>query len=210
MKDSSQNIFIFLFVLLLTSSCINLREPYPSINYYTLNQEPTMLGKLQTSDKVVLLRRITVNEALNSPQILITTNKTNIQRLFYHRWISDVSSLTDDFIATRLNKSGLLSNGVIRSSSAAYPDYIIEPHLINMVAHSSLNNVTEENFVTIEIKVDLLRRDTNNNLQIVHSNTYKQTYIRNNQEIKYISDAYSKIFSITVDNIIADLSNILN
>lgn len=203
-------VIISILLLVIFTGCINLREPYPQIEYYTLNQEPSLLHDLPKKESKVMVRNIIVNESINTPHLLINWDASRVQKLFYHRWISDLSSLSTDFFITRLNQCGLLNFGVIRSGSIATPEYIIEPHLIEMAAYNTEMPNSGENYVEIELKVDVLKRMPNNNLDIVFSNIYKQKFIRKKVEIKYIPDSYSKIFSIAVDNVISDLSNLLN
>ncbi|MDT3739504.1 MAG: hypothetical protein RO257_08395 [Candidatus Kapabacteria bacterium] len=203
-------VIISIILLVIFTSCINLREPYPQIEFYTLTQEPSLLHDLPKKQSKVMVRNIIVNESINTPHLLINWDASRVQKLFYHRWISDLSSLSTDFFITRLNQCGLLNYGVIRSGSIATPEYIIEPHLIDFAAYNTEMPNSGENYVEIELKVDVLKRMPNNNLDIVFSNIYKQKFIRKKTEIKYIPDSYSKIFSIAVDNVISDLSNLLN
>jgi ABC-type uncharacterized transport system auxiliary subunit len=204
------NKFILLFIgLIFITSCINLREPYPNIEYYSLKQEQSFLQNLQQKSHTVLLRRVIVNESFDTPHFLIHLDNSKVQRLFYHRWISDISTLTTDFLMTRLNQSKLLVHGVVGSGSVAVPEYIIEPHLIEMTTKNANNIAMGENFVEIALKVDFIKRLPDNTLEFVFSNVYRQKYIRRQTETKYIADAYSKVFSMAVDNVISDLSNLL-
>jgi ABC-type uncharacterized transport system auxiliary subunit len=202
-------IFTILILIFVLSGCVNIREPYPVVEYYILKQDKTMLKDLPKSKHSVMLRRVVVNESFDTPHLLINHEGSKVQKLFYHRWIADISTISTDFVITRLNESGLLSKGVIRSSSVATPEYIIEPQLIDMTAFKSDTGDVNNNYVSIEIKVDIVKRMPNNNLDVVFSKLYQQKYIMNKTEISYIPDAYSKVFSIAVDNLIADLSNVL-
>lgn len=200
---------VFILLTYLMVSCVNLREPYPIIDYYKLPQKPTLLTSLPEIDKNIQLRRVVVNESFDTPHILISSEPADVKRLFYHRWLTDVSSMTTDFIATRINQIGILKNGIMRSNSAVIPDYIIEVQLIDMTAFNYEEARQRENYVQIELKVNFLKRMANNDLQVVFSRNYKQIYTRRKLEIKYIPDSYGVVFSLAVDNIISDLSNII-
>lgn len=195
-----------LFVLVMFAGCINLREPYPKIEYYNLRQVSSAPKDYPKLEQTVMLRRMLVNESIDSPHILMTTQGTNIRRLFYHRWISDLSTLGTDFIVTRLNQSGLFKNGIIRSASVTNPDYIIEPQLIEMITNETINDNPDENFVSIELKVDLVKRMDNSKFEIVMSKSYKKQLKRESKELKYIANSYSMIFSDAIDNLISDLA----
>ena len=202
-------IIISLISIVIFTACVNLREPYPIIEYYNLKQEPTLLKGLPVKKPTVMVRRVIVNEAIDTPHLLINTDPTSVQKLFYHRWISDVSTISTDFLITRINQSGLLSNGVVRSGSIAIPDYVIEPQLIEMVAFNANLPGANESYVKVEFKVDILKRMPDNKLEILYSSTYEQKFVRRKTDIKYIPEAYSKVFSLAVDNIISDLSNVI-
>ncbi|MDX9789908.1 MAG: hypothetical protein WC313_06870 [Candidatus Kapaibacterium sp.] len=198
-----------LIFTLLVQSCINLREPYPKIEYYNLSAEKTMLVDLPLRESTVMLRRVIVNESIDTPHLLVMNEPSSVQRLFYHRWISDISTISTDFILTRINQSGLLKKGVVNSSSIAIPDYIIEPQLIEMTATNYSLPDTSSNYVSVEINVKFLKRMPDNKLEIIHNGVYKQKYIRRKKGISSIPQAYSKVFSLAVDNMISDLSNII-
>jgi ABC-type uncharacterized transport system auxiliary subunit len=202
-------VILFLISFLILAGCVNLREPYPIIEYYNLQQEPTLLKGLPLKLPTVMVRRVIVNESIDTPHLLINTEPTSVQKLFYHRWISDVSTISTDFLITRINQSGLLSNGVVRSGSIAIPDYVIEPQLIEMVAFNGSQPGANESYVQVQFKVDVLKRMPDNKLEILYSSSYQQKFVRRKTDIKYIPEAYSRVFSLAVDNIISDLSNVI-
>ncbi|MBX3043583.1 MAG: hypothetical protein KIT33_03280 [Candidatus Kapabacteria bacterium] len=202
-------LYMLFIPLIILAGCINLREPYPVINYYELKQEPTLLKNLPVLEQTVMIRRVFVNETFDTPHFLISTPPNNVERLFYHRWISDVSTLATDFVATRINQSGLLKHGVLKSGSIALPEYIVEPHLIEMTTYNDDSPQTREYYVQIEFKVDYLKRLNDNKLELFFSSNYKQKFVRRKYETKFIAEAYSRVFSMAVDNIISDLSNII-
>lgn len=197
----------YLIPLLMLASCVNLREPYPIIDYYSITQESSLLKNLPVKEVSLMVRRVSVNESFDTPHILVTNEFSGVQKLFYHRWVSDVSTLTTDFVVTRLNQSGLFKYGVLRSESVTIPDYILEIQLIDMTAFNFEPPRTQENYVTIEIKADLIKRMPNNKLETISGSSYKQTYTRRQEGLKFIPQAYSTVFSLAVDNLISDLSN---
>lgn len=201
-------IFLFILPLLFLFGCINLREPYPKIEYYNLVQEESLLKGLPSKEPVVMVRRVQVNESYDTPHLLVYSEANSVRRLYYHRWISDISTISTDFFITRINKSGLLKQGIVRSGSIAIPDYIIEPQLIDMTAFDSQQK-GGECYVNVEFKVSILKRKPDNNLEVLFSSVYKQKFVRRKKDIKYIPEAYSKVFSLAVDNIIADMSNVI-
>lgn len=196
-----------ILTILTLNSCVNLREPYPKIDYYSISQETSLLTNLPVKDAKLMVRRVLVNESFDTPHILIKTELSGVQKLFYHRWISDVSTMTTDFVITRLNQCGLFKNGVLRNSSIAIPDYFVEIQIIDMTAYNFEPPRTQENYVSIELKADILKRMPDNSLKILSGKSYKQTYTRRIEGTKYIPEAYSKVFSLAVDNLVSDLSN---
>jgi ABC-type uncharacterized transport system auxiliary subunit len=196
-----------ILTILTLNSCVNLREPYPKIDYYSISQETSLLTNLPVKDAKLMVRRVLVNESFDTPHILIKTELSGVQKFFYHRWISDVSTMTTDFVITRLNQCGLFKNGVLRNSSLAIPDYFVEIQIIDMTAYNFEPPRTQENYVSIELKADILKRMPDNSLKILSGKSYKQTYTRRIEGTKYIPEAYSKVFSLAVDNLVSDLSN---
>lgn len=198
-------------IFILLSSCLNIREEYPKIDYYVLNQESSLLNNLPEKNLTVMVRNVVVNESIDTRHILINSENSKVQKLYYHRWLSDLSTIATDFLVTRLINSGMIKNGVVRSGSFASPDYIIEAQIIEMKAFNSENTQKAEDFYAeIKLKVDILKFNSNSKPEVVFSNTYDQKYVRKKPEIKFIPEAYSKVLSVAVDNLITDLTKVLN
>ncbi len=204
------NWYKILILIVLISGCVNIRENYPNVEYYNLKQINQNILNLPKINNTILLRKVVVNQSFDTPNIIINNDGAKVRKLFYHRWISDISTISTDFLNTRLNESGVLLKGLIRPASSILPDYIIEPSLIDMTAYKTDTGKVHNNYVSLGLKVDVNKRMPDNKLEMIFSKLYHQKLSVTRKEISYIPEAYSILFSNIADSLISDLSYIIN
>ena len=113
-------------------SCINLRTDYPKITYYNLMGAPTIISTDFQIDASLQIRDVEVAGGIEGDYLYYSSENSSIKKLFYHRWITDISSVATDFFKRRYSELNVFQQGVINSSSAVIPDYTLELRLQQM------------------------------------------------------------------------------
>lgn len=195
------------FIIFLLNSCISIRTKYPSIEYYRIEQNPLTLKNVGKIDATILVRETIPSSELESTNLMGIWDDGRIQRYNYHQWNSEIAPMVTDFIVKRFNLYSGFSGGVIKSTSSILPDYILETHLIDMMAYNSEKS-SEGNYVFVSLQANLIRRiplDTNNN--IILSQVYTQKISRQNNSVKSIAPAFSSAFSLMTDKLLIDIQS---
>jgi len=199
--------FLFAFIIFLFNSCISLRTDYPKTEFYRLEQDPLTLKNIGKIDATILVREVIPSAELESTSLMGIWDDGRIQRYNYHQWNSEIAPMVTDFIVKRLNLYSGFSGGVIKSTSSILPDYILETHLIDMMAYNSEKG-NEGNYVFVSLQANLIRRiplDTNKN--IILSHVYSQKISRQNNSVKSIAPAFSTAFSLLTDKLLIDIQS---
>lgn len=205
MASNMKNIFPF-FILIVLTGCINLKDEYPEITYYTLKQEPNTLQFGDTLNYCLQIRDFTISDAYSSEHIFANLDKGIVDRYYYHRWQTDFNDMATDFLTLRFNTVNLFRLGVVSSGSLAMPDYILEGQILEIFAKTSDSKETGANYVNLIIKINLLERTTTTaDLPIALTKVYEQKIQRQSNSIASIPEAYGKALSFIADRMLADI-----
>ncbi|HPI20971.1 MAG TPA: ABC-type transport auxiliary lipoprotein family protein [Candidatus Kapabacteria bacterium] len=196
--------YCLLFVCL--TGCISIKSDYPATEYYRLEQEQTKYRNIGTIPNALLVRDFTLSEEIDTDRLIAVVDNTSVKRYFYHRWITDCSSLITDFIVKRYNEMNTFANGVVKSTSIIMADYILEGHILDMVAHNSDVNKEVKNDISLSIRITLLGKIPNSTEnEVLLSKVYSRKETRLNNLATTIAPAFSKAFSLLADEILGDI-----
>lgn len=196
----------YLLFLLCLSGCVSIKSDYPTIEYYRLEQEQTKYRNIGTIPNALLVRDFTLSEEIDTDRFLALVDNSSVKRYFYHRWVADCSSLITDFIVKRYNEMKTFSNGVVKSSSIVIADYILEGHILEMLAYNSEKNKEVKNEVFLSIRIALLGKIPNSTeTEVLISKVYSKREARPDNLARSIAPSFSKAFSSLSDEILADI-----
>lgn len=190
------------------TSCINLREEYPEIHYYRLNQTD---GKIQnigtgTIEGTLQIRDFSVSDEIDTDNFLAVSGGTSIQKYFYHRWISNCSELVTNFILTRYNNLGVFTKGAVKPGSMILPDYILEGQVIDMMAHNNEGEEKNINYVYISLRISLLKKvPLNTDKAIILNKIFTVKSPRINNSVESIATAFSNAVSQISDQMLLEI-----
>jgi len=200
--------FILLISFLLLASCINLKEPYPQINYYKLSPDNSSVSHLEPIDATLMIRDFTASSEIETTHLLTLWDNSYIQKYYYHRWISDAPNMVTDYINSVLSSNKFFTKGVVNSSSLAIPDYIIEGEILDMMAYSTKKSEPNQNYVFISVKITLIKRtmllDDND---VLLSEVYPFKIIRKDNKVNTIPDSFSRAWTKVADQIVVAVHN---
>ncbi len=199
---------ITVLLLAMLSSCINLKDEYPDITYYSLNDIQSNISEIKQVDGALLIRNFSISSEFDTKHLLANWDSKRVQKYYYHRWISDISDMTTDYIFNRISKLKVFSNGAISSTSMIIPDYILEGQIINLAVNNTDLLESGNNNAEIEIKINLIIR----NKEIpgettIFTQVYKEEVLRQNNLVTSIAPAVSRGISLISDKIAVDIKN---
>jgi ABC-type uncharacterized transport system auxiliary subunit len=203
-----KNLFPLVIILLFIglSGCINIKSDYPQVEYYMLNQEATTFKNTATIEGTLQIRNFAVNEQLESNYLLALKDDNSIQKYYYHRWITDLSSLTTDFIITRFNNLKAFTGGVIRASGMLTPDYILEGQILEFNARNVENSEKQKPYISVNIQVSLVKRiPFQTDIHLILNKVYSLKINRESNNVSTIAPAFSKAVSQITDILMNDI-----
>jgi ABC-type uncharacterized transport system auxiliary subunit len=196
-------IALFLFLLLLLPGCFSIKSDYPEIEYFTLEQEPLSATSGAKINATLLVKDFTVNENLETDQMLASDGDGKVRRYYYYRWNSDYAAMITDFFVNRYNTIEGFTGGVVKSSSLIVPDYILEAQVLDMMAFNSDGG---NSHVELKIQASLLRTvPMSSEKQIVFSKMYYNKTPRSGSAITSVIPSYSKALSKIADEMFDDI-----
>jgi ABC-type uncharacterized transport system auxiliary subunit len=203
-----QKYLIFILSMLLLGSCINLKDPYPQINYYKLSPDNSSVSHLDPISATLMIRDFTASSEIETTHLLTLWDNEYIQKYYYHRWITDAPSMVTDYINNIFSRNKFFSKGLVNSSSLAIPDYILEGEILDMLAYSTKKQDPNQNYVYVSIKITLIKRtmllDENT---VLLSEVYPFKVIRKDNKVATIPDAFSRAWTKVADQIVVDIHN---
>jgi ABC-type uncharacterized transport system auxiliary subunit len=194
-----------LFLIFLVSGCISIKSEYPAIEYYRLSQEPPSVKNLGKIPDIILLRDISVSEENDQTSLVAIWDSTNIQKYFYHRWISDPSGLLTDFFITRFDNSAGFSSGIVKTGTSVVPDYVLEGRLLELNAYSSKKS-NGKNYVSVSMQFDLQSKiPLSLEKNVIFNQTYNMKIPRTDNSAASVAPAVSKAVSQIADKLMLDV-----
>jgi ABC-type uncharacterized transport system auxiliary subunit len=116
---------LLLLVSFLLPACVDLKQPYREIVYYTLEYSPPEFPELDPLPAIVRVERFTVAPEYDSERIIYRDEAHARNAYAYHRWRARPGRLTGDFLARDLRRSGLFQ-AVFTEQSGRWADYALE------------------------------------------------------------------------------------
>lgn len=205
MKMDFKKIILGLISALLLSSCIKLKEDYPSIDYYSLQLKPIQIEKLGQVEGALLIRNFNISSEYETDHILVTWDDNRVQRYYYHRWLTNFNNMATDFVTMHINQVDIFSEGAISGSSLVIPDFVMEGKIMEMI---TFNSAKGQSYVQLTVNARLMQRNiADNELAIKFNKIYTQRINRQNSQINNVAEAYSKALSLITQMIILDIGN---
>ena len=116
--------FALLFVLL-TTSCVTLKQPSLRIEHYTLEYAPPEPGDLPRLPVILKVERFTVAPLYDTRQMVYRDRAYKRETYTYHRWRSHPADLVTDYLVRDLRRSGLFG-AVVQEGSTVPPTHVLE------------------------------------------------------------------------------------
>ncbi|HRP01561.1 MAG TPA: ABC-type transport auxiliary lipoprotein family protein [Candidatus Kapabacteria bacterium] len=200
-------LIFFIISIFSLNSCINLKNEYPDIKYYSLSQIKDKSLDIYKVDASLYVRNISTNSIIYGSQLIINWDDASIQKYFYHRWAEDFDLIANDFITQRIQESGLFKQGVTKVIGSILPDYILDISIDDLDIDSKSNS-DEINSVTLQITISLIKRNFEGKDNIfLFNKTYQNRAIRKNNKVENVAENTSLVLSKIVDDMIVDISN---
>src|SRR3989339_987971 len=201
-----KKIYLCLFLLPLLYGCISLKSEYPEISYYRLSQEPININNGGGITGTLQIRNFSSSDQLNTEHIMAIWDETKIQNYYYHRWVSAPAELVTDFIIERMNNAKLFNGGVIKPNSLVIPDYILEGHLLDMIAHNTRDRELDTNFIIISYQISLIKKEPlKTERNVLLNKLYTISVPRKNNEVSTVAPAFSRGMSKLSDKMLNDI-----
>ena len=198
-------LFIQLFLL---NSCINLREDYPEIKYYSLANTSNKESREKVFG-ILQVRNFSSPLSLSGQRILVENPDGSTQRLYYHRWSDNFDQLLTWLVIERLSEQKIFSGGVVSQNSNLVPNYILEGEILNLTAFN--HKIPDSSFVELSVKISLLGYNADStNFALYFTNYYKHKVNRNNGKPNSIPQAVNIAANEIIEKITKDIIKNIN
>lgn len=201
-----KKIYLCLFLMPVLYGCISLKSEYPEISYYRLSQEPIKINNSGNIAGTLQIRNFSSSDQLNTENIMAFWDEVKVQNYYYHRWVSAPADLVTDFIIERMNNAKLFNGGVIKPNSLVIPDYILEGHLLDMIAHNTRDREPDTNFINISYQISLIKKEPlKTERNVLLNKLYTISVPRKNNEVSSVAPAFSHGMSELTDKMLNDI-----
>lgn len=199
---------ILIFLIFFFQGCINLREDYPTINYYSLTNTSNKESR-QKVFGILQIRNFNAPNILSGQRILVENSDGSSQRLYYHRWSDNFDQLLTWLAITRMSEQKIFSGGVVSQNSNLIPNYILEGEILTL---RILNHrIPDSSSVELSVKFSLLGyNQDSSSFMLYFTNTYNKRVIRNNSETTWISQSTNLAANEILEKMTSDIINIIN
>lgn len=192
---------ILIFLIIFFPGCINLREDYPTISYYSLSNTSNKESREKVFG-ILQIRNFNAPNILSGQRILVENSDGSSQRLYYHRWSDNFDQLLTWLAISRLSEQKIFSGGVVSQNSNLIPNYILEGEILNLRAVNHRN--PDSSFVELSVKFSLLGyNQDSSNFVLYFTNTYNNKILRNNSRPSSIAEATN----LASNNILEKMTN---
>lgn len=193
-------IFTIFFIIIITTSCINIRSDYPEITYYELNTSPPEISKIKIQNTLMI--RDFKAPFLSSPRIFMVEKPNGeYEKLFYYRWANNFDVLFNGALLNYLSKSEAFLGGVVTTNSSLIPAYTLEGEILNLRIYN--DEEKNKSFAELSVKVNLLgySPDDSVQFQLFYTNLYTKKIMRATSKPETIAPAVNT----AVNEICADM-----
>ncbi|MDA8165790.1 MAG: ABC-type transport auxiliary lipoprotein family protein [Desulfobacteraceae bacterium] len=122
---TGKTIPLVLLLLFLLPACINLKQPYREVHYYTLEYPPPRFPDLKPLPVILRVEPFTVSPEYDTDRIVFRNEAYARNTYAYHRWRARPNKLVRDFLARDLRRSGLFL-AVFTGENVGQSDYALE------------------------------------------------------------------------------------
>ncbi|MBI5324952.1 MAG: hypothetical protein HZB41_06735, partial [Ignavibacteriae bacterium] len=100
---------------------------------------------------------------------------------------------------------------VVKPNSLVIPDYILEGHLLDMIAHNTRDREPDTNYVKLSIQINLIKKEPlKAERNVLLNKLYTISVPRNNNEVTTVAPAFSRGISELTDNMLIDITEAVN
>ena len=105
----SIHLIVLLMLVGLLGGCVNVKQPFQKIDYYTLEYEPPAGDSSTPLPYVAVVERFQVAPPYDSTKIVFSDKQFTRGEYNYHKWYAHPGNLVTYFMARDLRHSGLFS-----------------------------------------------------------------------------------------------------
>lgn len=199
---------ILIFLIFFSPGCINLREDYPTINYYSLTNTSNKESR-QKVFGILQIRNFNAPNILSGQRILVENSDGSSQRLYYHRWSDNFDQLLTWLAISRISEQKIFSGGAVSQNSNLIPNYILEGEILTL---RILNHrIPDSSSVELSVKFSLLGyNQDSSSFMLYFTNTFNNRVIRNNSKTAWISQSTNLAANEILEKMTSDIINIIN
>ena len=118
--------FLLLLALLVSIyGCMNLKQPYRKIDYYTLEYDPPKLSLSSPLSLTLRMERFTVAPTYNTSHMVFRDKSFKRNTYVYHQWRANPADLVAHFLYRDIRQSGLFK-AVLPYSSNFTASYVLD------------------------------------------------------------------------------------
>ena len=200
----------FTFFSLIITSCINLREDYPEINYYGIKSENIKPAKFK-AEGLLQVRPFGGANLLSERRFLVETSEGKIDKYYYHRWSDDFQELFTWEVISQLSTDKYFTDGIVNQGTALIPDYILEGDILNLRIFNDEDNREDSSFVELQVKINLIsRKPSKSSINSLYTNVYSQRVFRESNRALTIAPAVTKAAEMIITHIGEDIVKEIN
>lgn len=122
-KTTRKYIALLLALAFLPAGCVNFKQPYNKITYYTLEYAPPEFHDLPRLPAVIRLENFTVSPSYNTDKIIYSDQAFTRSAYVYHKWHANPGKLVGHFLNRDIDRSGLFT--AVLSSADRFKSHFI-------------------------------------------------------------------------------------
>jgi len=199
MKCPTKTVFVLLpAIALLCAGCANRAKIAEAKQFYILKVQSPPRQNTQIPG-IVKIRQVCAAAPYESSSFVFDLGQGRFQRDYYNQYIAPPDEQLTELLAVWLREAAVFSN-TITGSSKAWPDYILEPHLLGLYCDISEKTAP---VVKVAMRFVLLKIDkTRQSSRIVLDRTYRQEA----KPVQAVGDDIAKSAGEAIENIFAELT----
>jgi cholesterol transport system auxiliary component len=122
---TGRTILLFSLLIVILPACVDLKQPYQEIKYYTMEYPPPELPALAPLPGALRVERFTISPDYAGERIIYRDEAHARNTYAYHRWRARPDKMVRDFLARDFRRSGVFQ-GVFTDESGRRADYALE------------------------------------------------------------------------------------
>lgn len=115
-----KNLSVWMLLLpILLLSCVNLKQPSPKVNHYTLEYDSRRIGGLQPLSVVIRVEPFAAAPDYNSMAMVYRDEAFKRETYVYHKWRSSPGDLVSHFLVRDMRNAGVFQAVLFQESTTA-------------------------------------------------------------------------------------------